>query len=79
MADFERIEQRPVDDWADQDLLTKDEARERLLSEICRTRRRLDQLQTDDPANDAEILLLERRLDAMQSVCGEYDAYLDGQ
>ena len=79
MADFERIEQRPVDDWADQDLLTKDEARERLLSEICRTRRRLDQLQADDPANDAEILLLERRLDAMQSVCGDYDAYLDGQ
>ncbi|MGB8390798.1 hypothetical protein [Mycobacterium sp.] len=79
MADFERIEQLPVDDWADQDLLTKDEARGRLVSEIRRTRRRLDQLQADDPANDAEILLLARRLDAMESVCGEYDAYLDGQ
>ncbi|HKI41887.1 MAG TPA: hypothetical protein VKA66_16280 [Mycobacterium sp.] len=79
MADLERIKQLPVDDWADQDLLTKDEARGRLVAEIERTRRRLVQLQADDPANDAEILLLARRLDAMESVCGEYDAYLDGQ
>jgi hypothetical protein len=49
------------------------------VAEIERTRRRLVQLQADDPANDAEILLLARRLDAMESVCGEYDAYLDGQ
>ncbi|WP_407685918.1 hypothetical protein [Mycobacterium sp. HUMS_1102779] len=79
MADFERIEQLPVDDWADQDLLTKDEARGRLVSEIERTRRRLDELQAADPANDAEIPLLARRLNAMESVCGEYDAYLDGK
>jgi hypothetical protein len=79
VADFEPVEQLPVDDWADQDLLTKEEARGRLASEIERTRRRLDQLQSDDPANDAEILLLARRLNAMESVCGEYDAYLDGK
>jgi hypothetical protein len=79
VADFERIKQLPVDDWADQDLLTKDEARGRLVAEIERTRRRLDQLQSDDPANDAEIMLVARRLNAMESVCGEYDAYLDGK
>lgn len=79
MVDFERIEQLPVDDWADQDLLTKDEARGRLAPEIERTRRRLDQLQSEDPANDAEIRLLARRLNAMESVYGEYDAYLAGK
>ncbi|MCA4759012.1 hypothetical protein KXD96_26730 [Mycobacterium sp. SMC-2] len=79
MGDFERIKQLGVDDWADQDLLTKDEARGRLVSEIERTRRRLDQLHSDDPANDPEIMLLARRLNAMESLCGEYDAYLDGK
>jgi len=79
VTDFERIDQRPVDDWADQDLLTKDEARARLVSEIDRTRHRLHQLQAQDPANDAEIFLLERRLNAMESICGEYGDYLDGR
>ena len=80
MADFERIEQLPADDWADQDLLTKDEARGRLVPQIVRARRQLDQLlQSDDPANHAEILLLTRRLNAMESVCAEYDDYLDGK
>lgn len=73
----ERIEQLPVSDWTDQDLLTKDEARQRLLSEIDRTRAQLDRVQADDPGNEAEILLLERRLNAMESVRGEYDSYLD--
>ncbi|ORV50722.1 hypothetical protein AWC03_22995 [Mycobacterium europaeum] len=73
------MKQLPVDDWADQDLLTKDEARGRLVAEIERTRRRLDQLRSDDPANDAEIMLVARRLNAMESVRGEYDAYLDGK
>jgi hypothetical protein len=75
----EKVEQLPVDDWTDQDLLTKDEARERLVSEIGRTRARLDRLQTEQPDAEAEITLLARRLDAMESVRGEYDAYLDGK
>jgi hypothetical protein len=70
-------EQLPVDDWTDQDLLTKDEARERLVEEIGRTKARLDQLQTD--ADEAEIALLSRRLNAMESVRDEYGAYLDGK
>jgi len=70
-------EQLPVDDWTDQDLLTKDEARERLVSEIGRTKARLDQLQTD--SDEAEIALLSRRLNAMESVRDEYGAYLDGE
>jgi len=40
----DRIEQLPVSDWTDQDLLTKDEARARLVDEIGRTRARLDEL-----------------------------------
>ncbi len=79
MEEFEHVDQLPVDDWADQDLLTKDEARTRLVAEIGRTRNRLDQLRPDDPANDAEIMLLTRRLNAMESVRGEYDTYLDGR
>jgi hypothetical protein len=70
-------EQLPVDDWTDQDLLTKDEARERLVEEIGRTKDRLDQLQTG--SDEAEIALLSRRLNAMESVRDEYGAYLDGK
>jgi hypothetical protein len=70
-------QQLPVDDWTDQDLLTKDEARERLVSEIGRTKARLDQLQND--SDEAEIALLSRRLNAMESVRDEYGAYLDGK
>ena len=61
-----------VDDWADQDLLTKDEARERLAAEIARTRSRLATLK--HPDDDAEITLIERRLVAMESVHSEYDS-----
>ena len=64
-----------VDDWADQDLLTKEEARERLAAEITRTKSRLPTL--THPDDDAEIALLERRLVAMESVCSEYDTYLE--
>ncbi len=74
---MDEIEQLPVDDWTDQDLLTKDEARERLVEEIGRTKSRLDQLQTD--SDEAEIALLSRRLNAMESVRDEYGAYLDGK
>ena len=61
-----------VDDWADQDLLTKDGARVRLAAEIARTRSRLATLK--HPDDDAEITLIERRLVAMESVHSEYDS-----
>lgn len=80
-GDQERVEQLPRPDWTDQDLLTKDEARERLVGEIGRTRARLEQLQAsvDDPdCIEAEVRLLERRLNAMESVRDEYNDYLDG-
>jgi hypothetical protein len=76
--DVERIEQLPVSDWTDQDLLTKDEARERLVDEIGRTRARLDEL-TATSADDPEVTLLERRLNAMESVRDEYTDYRDGK
>ena len=44
----DRIEQLPVSDWTDQDLLTKDEARGRLVDEIGRCRARLDQLKANN-------------------------------
>lgn len=81
-ASVERIEQLPQSDWTDQDLLTKDEARGRLVEEIGRTRARLEELQagTCDPSHhDAEITLLARRLNAMESVRDEYNDYLDGK
>jgi hypothetical protein len=74
----EKIEQLPVSDWTDQDLLTKDEARERLVDEIGRTRARLDEL-TAKNADDPEVTLLERRLNAMESVRDEYTDYLGGK
>ena len=75
---MDRIEQVPVSDWTDQDLLTKDEARARLVDEIGRTRARLDEL-TATNADDPEIALLERRLNAMESVRDEYTDYRDGK
>ena len=77
-----RVEQLPQSDWTDQDLLTKDEARERLVEEIGRVRARLEELRasTDDPARiDAEVTMLARRLNAMESVRDEYNDYLDGK
>lgn len=78
MDDLEKIEQLPVSDWTDQDLLTKDEARERLVDEIGRTRARLDEV-TARNADDPEVTLLERRLNAMESVRDEYTDYLGGK
>ena len=74
----EPVEQLPRSDWTDQDLLTKDEARERLVGEIGRTRARLAKLENSN-ADDAEIALLTRRLNAMESIRDEYGAYLGGQ
>jgi hypothetical protein len=75
---MDRIEQLPVSDWTDQDLLTKDEARERLVGEIGRTMARLDELRSTN-ADNPEITLLERRLNAMESVRDEYTDHLDGK
>ena len=75
---MDRFEQLPVSDWTDQDLLTKDEARGRLVDEIGRTRARLDEL-TATNADDPEIRLLERRLNAMESVRDEYTDHHDGK
>jgi chorismate mutase len=74
----DRIEQLPVSDWTDQDLLTKNEARGRLVDEIGRCRARLDELKANN-ADESELALLARRLNAMESIAGEYDEYLDGK
>ena len=74
----DRIEQLPVSDWTDQDLLTKNEARGRLVDQIGRCRARLDELKANN-ADESELALLVRRLNAMESVAGEYDEYLDGK
>lgn len=70
--------QLPRSDWTDQDLLTKDEARERLVHEIERTQDRLATALSGPRPDDAEVRVLERRLNAMRSVCAEYDSYLKG-
>lgn len=74
---FEPVEQLPVSDWTDQDLLTKDEARERLVGEIDRTKAHLAQLERDN-VDEAAIALVARRLNAMESIRDEYGAYLGG-
>ena len=75
----EPVEQLPLSDWTDQDLLTKDEARERLVEEISRTQARLSQLDAANSEDEAEITLLTRRLNAMESIRDEYGTYLSGQ
>jgi hypothetical protein len=80
--DVERVEQLARSDWTDQDLLTKDEARERLVEEIGRTRARLDEVRSaagDHASADTELTLLERRLNAMESVREEYNDYRAGK
>lgn len=79
VINIDEITQLPVDDWTDQDLLTKDEAHERLIVEIDRTQARLDELSAEKADDDAEIRLLSRRLNAMQSVRDEYRNARDGK
>ncbi|WP_372450565.1 hypothetical protein [Dietzia psychralcaliphila] len=57
-------------DWTDQDLLTRDEAGERLVEEIEVARARLSELEsrTDDPNNAASIEMTRRRLSAMENL-----------
>lgn len=60
---MDSIERIPHDDWADQDLLTKSEAAERLTAEIAFVSASLDR--ADAPVG-AERELLERRLKGMR-------------
>lgn len=57
-------------DWTDQDLLTRDEAGERLVEEIEATRAHLIELEsrTDDPHAPASIEMTRRRLIAMENL-----------
>jgi hypothetical protein len=57
--------QIPADDWTDQDLLTKDEARERLVREIEVESAVLAALVRDSGARE-ELQLRERRLSALK-------------
>lgn len=75
------IVQLAQSDWTDQDLLTKQEARERLVVEIARARSRLEELAsctTGSAEAEAEVLLLVRRLRAMESVRDEYQGHHSG-
>ena len=66
MAPIDRI---PADDWTDQDLLTKDEAGERLDDEIVTVTGELDRLRAAGigPLEQDEVELLTRRLEAMKA------------
>jgi hypothetical protein len=55
-----------ADDWTDQDLLTRDEARERLADEIESESAVLAALGTD-PQVQAEVRLRQRRLSALKT------------
>ncbi|WP_067662965.1 hypothetical protein [Nocardia miyunensis] len=65
-------EQKDIDaaDWTDQDLLTRDEAGERLVAEIESTRKRLSDLESraGDANVAASIEMNRRRLIAMQAL-----------
>jgi hypothetical protein len=62
---LDAIKRIPKDDWTDQDLLTKDEARERLVAEIESESAALAALGAGPHAR-AELQLRERRLSALK-------------
>ena len=66
-------EEKDIDaaDWTDQDLLTRDEAGERLDDEIAVARKRLSELETKDAGDTdvaASLAVVRRRLAAMESL-----------
>lgn len=65
-----------ADDWTDQDLLTRDEAGERLDEEIAVVTGELDRLRTAGVGQleQAEYDLLSRRLEAMRAARSELRA-----
>ncbi len=67
---MEKIEQFAADDWTDQDLLTRDEAAERLVEEIDVTKQELAALdsQGTNRPQQAEIDRLTKRLAALEAV-----------
>ncbi|WP_332880750.1 hypothetical protein [Streptomyces sp. NBC_00564] len=70
---MDRIEQLPLDDWNDQDLLTRDEAGERLQQEIQVVTGELAQLRRGAPDRNttAGVELLDKRLTAMKAALSE--------
>jgi hypothetical protein len=66
---MEHSNQIAADDWTDQDLLTKDEAGERLDDEIAAVTSELAQLGEagDGPNEQAAVQLLTKRLVAMKA------------
>jgi hypothetical protein len=59
--------QIPLDDWHDQDLLTRDEAAVRLEERMAEATARLAELTEGGAASDEEAGLLERRLAALRT------------
>ncbi|MFF3573988.1 hypothetical protein [Nocardia jiangxiensis] len=55
-------------DWVDQDLLTRQEAGERLAEEIARVRARLRAVESQSGADAAAVTMIARRLAAMESI-----------
>lgn len=74
-APVEPIEQSPLSDWTDQDLLTRDVARDLLEAEIAaeRARREGDHLTADDRAR------IDRRIDSMVHVIRRFSEPSNGQ
>jgi hypothetical protein len=70
---MENIKRIPADDWADQDLLTRAEAGERLDAEIEAVTSQLAELgrADPDPAQRAGTELMTRRLAAMKAARAE--------
>ena len=66
-----------MEDWADQDLLTKDEARDRLGVAVTRAQNRLARVESPD--NEAKYPLGHTAAATMETVGGEYDAQLHNQ
>lgn len=65
---MDKVEQFPQDDWHDQDLLTRDEAAERLEEEIATTEAILANIKPED----GEHAELAKRLETMRSILRDY-------
>ncbi|WP_395106264.1 hypothetical protein [Actinomadura sp. SCN-SB] len=65
------VEQLPVDDWTDQDLLTKVEAAGRLEARIAEVSARIEALAAAGAATGVEGAALERRMAALRSALAD--------
>lgn len=68
---MERIEQLPKDDWTDTDLLTRDEAGERLDAEIAVVTRELTELEQQGNVDSHAVEVATKRLEVMRQVRAE--------